>query len=102
MIILRHLNFEHSEGDDGVLSLEAMASTRPHGHAAVMAEVQQVLDWAWRHWPDQHGPVEDGMAWDHALLVQSEAGDWLTVTLTLSGRPHVIEAFCAQFDGSGT
>lgn len=102
MTDLQHLLFEHSEGDDGVITLESMASTRPDGHAAVMAEVQQVLDWAWAHSPGQHGPVEDGMVWDHDLLLQSEQGDWLTVTLTLSGVPHFIEAFCCQFGGSRT
>ena len=37
------LTFEVEEVQDGVLSLEAMASTTLRQHAAVMAEVQQVL-----------------------------------------------------------
>lgn len=94
-----YLMFDLSEGNDGVSTLEAMASTRPAGHAAVMMEVQKVLDWAWRQFPDQHGPIEDGMAWDHELLVQEEDGDWHTVTLTLAGSPHFVEAFFAEFGG---
>jgi hypothetical protein len=98
---MRYLTFDLSEGSDGVSTLEAMASTRPADNAAVMSEVQQVLNWAWRHFPDQHGPVEEGMAWDHELLVQEEDGIWRTVTLTLTGAPHFVEAFVAEF-GSPT
>lgn len=94
---MQYLHFELSEGDDGVLTLDAMASTRADSHAAVMAEAQQVLDWAWREFPGQHGPVEEGMAWDHELLVQEEAGGWRTVTLTLSAAAHFVEAFVAEF-----
>lgn len=96
---MQYLIFELSEGDDGVASLEAMASTRIDSHAAVMAEVQQVLDWAWREFPHSHGPIEEGMAWDHELLLQEEAGGWRTVTLTLSAAPHFAEAFLAEFGG---
>jgi len=39
------LTFDLTEVDDGVSSLEAMASTAVERHTAVMAEVQQVLDW---------------------------------------------------------
>jgi len=35
------------EANGGVATLEAMASTRAAQHAAVTAEVQQVLGWAW-------------------------------------------------------
>src|SRR4051812_29283505 len=52
-----YLSFDLSEGADGVTTLEALASTAPGPHAAVMAEVQQVLDWAWRHFPRTHGPL---------------------------------------------
>ncbi|MEH0167887.1 hypothetical protein ABT392_00960 [Paucibacter sp. JuS9] len=96
---MQYLIFELSDGDDGVATLEAMASTRADSHAAVMVEVQGVLDWAWREFPGQHGPIEDGMAWDHELLVQEEAGDWRTVTLTLTGAPHFVDAFLAEFGG---
>lgn len=73
-----------------------MASTRAAQHAAVMAEVEQVLAWAWREFPDRHGPVEDGMAWDHELVVRNEDGGWCTVTLTLTGDASFVEAFRAE------
>ncbi len=97
MPALQHLIFELSEGDDGIASLQAMASTRPEAHAAVMAEVGQVLDWAGGCFPEQHGPVEEGIVWDHELLLQTEAGGWLTVTLTLTGAPHFVEALLARY-----
>lgn len=96
---MQYLIFELSEGDDGVATLEAMASTRGYSHAAVMAEVQQVLDWAWREFPHSHGPIEEGGVWDHELLLQEETGDWCTVTLTLSAAPQFAEAFLAEFGG---
>ena len=94
---LQHLIFEFSEGSDGISTLEAMAATRAEAHAAVMAEVQQVLDWAGGRFPGQHGQVEDGRVWDHELLVQTEAGGWLTVTLTLTGTPSFVEALLARY-----
>jgi hypothetical protein len=74
-----------------------MASTRAPQHPAVMAEVAQVLDWAWRQFPDRHGPVEDGMAWDHDLVDHAEVGGWHSVTLTLTGDARFVEAFIAEF-----
>lgn len=94
---MRYLIFDFSDGDDGIATLEAMASTRVEEHGRVLAEAQQVLDWAHAHFPRRHGPVEDGHAWDHELLVQREEGDWLTVTLTLSASAEFTEAFLAQY-----
>ncbi|MGM9482358.1 hypothetical protein ACS5PN_14300 [Roseateles sp. NT4] len=94
---MRYLIFDFSDGDDGIAALEAMASTREAEHEAVLAEAQQVLDWAHAHFPSRHGPVEDGHAWDHELLVQQEEGGWLTVALTLSASPAFLEAFLAVY-----
>jgi len=91
------LTFDLTEVDDGVSSLEAMASTAVQQHAAVMAEVQQVLDWAWHRYPQSHGPMDDGMDWDHDLQVTIEDGRWHTVTLTLSGTARFVEEFIAAF-----
>jgi hypothetical protein len=62
-----------------------------------MAEVQQVLDWAWHRFPGSHGPIDDGMDWHHDLQVSVEPGGWHTVTLTLTGSPRFVEAFQASF-----
>lgn len=94
---MRYLSFDLSDGDDGVTTLEAMASTDAAQHAAVRAEAQQVLDWAWQRFPHGHGPVEDGMDWDHDLQVHVEAGQWHTLTLTLTGSPAFVEAFLQAF-----
>jgi hypothetical protein len=92
-----YLIFDAAEIDDGVVSLEAMASTALAQHGAVMAEVQQVLDWAWHRFPGSHGPIDDGMDWHHDLQVSVEPGGWHTVTLTLTGSPRFVEAFQASF-----
>jgi len=62
-----------------------------------MAEVEQVLAWAHAEFGGREGPVEDGNAWDHDLLVQHEAGGWVRVTLTFSASAEVTEAFQAKF-----
>lgn len=95
------LTFDLAEVDEGVSSLEAMASTTEAQHAAVMAEVREVLDWAWLRYPKSHGPIDDGTDWDHDLLVTVEDGGWHTVTLTLTGRARFIEDFIATFVNVG-
>ncbi len=94
---MRFLHFDLSDDADGVLTLEAMASTGAAQHPEVMAEVQQVLDWAWRAFPHGHGAVADGMDWDHDLQVVVEDGRWHSVTLTLAASPHFVDAFGAAF-----
>jgi hypothetical protein len=94
---MQYLSFELSEGDDGVTTLEAMAATAAAQHAAVMAEVQQVLDWAWSGFPRSHGPVDDGHDWDHELQLTVDDGHWHSVTLTLTGSQRFVDAFFAAF-----
>lgn len=94
---MRHLIFDLTDSADDILTLEAMASTREAAHGAVMAEVQQLLDWANTEFGGRQGPVEEGFAWDHELLVQHEAGGWVTVTLSFSASAEFAEAFQAAF-----
>jgi uncharacterized membrane-anchored protein len=91
MLPLSYLVFDFSEATDGITALEAMASTSARQHADVLAEAQQVLDWAWRRFPNSHGPVEEGGDWDHDLQVVMEDGRWHTVTLTLTGSAHFVD-----------
>jgi hypothetical protein len=97
---MRYLSFDLSDNAEGVMTLEALASTPAAQHAAVMAEVQAVLAWAWREFPHTHGAADDGMDWDHDLQVHEEAGGWHAVTLTLTASPRFAEAFFAAF-GAG-
>jgi hypothetical protein len=98
---MQYLTFDLSDNTEGVTTLDAMASTPAAQHPAVMAEVQQVLDWARRRFPHGHGPIDDGMDWDHDLQVTVEAGDWHTVTLTLSASPRFAAAFLKAFGQPG-
>lgn len=98
---MRYLTFDLSEGADGVSTLEAMAATDAEHHAAAMAEAQQVLAWGWQAFPHSHGPAEEGNDWDHDLQVSIEGGRWHTVTLTLTGSAHFVEAFFARFGSPG-
>ncbi len=97
---MRYLSFDLSDNADGVITLDAMASTDAGQHAAVRAEAEQVLAWAWRHFPHTHGPADDGMDWDHDLQVQVEPGGWHVLTLTFTGSPRFAEAFLAAFGGA--
>ena len=92
-----YLAFELQEDAEGVITLEAMASTIAQHHAAVMAEVEQVLDWAWQHFPQTHGPADEGMDWDHDLQVVVEDARWHAVTLTLTGSRRFIDELLAAF-----
>lgn len=100
MTELHHLTIDLSEDTDGIGTVEVMASTDPSQADVVDAEVQSVLDWARRRFPDSHGPLDEGHDWDHDLQVATEATAgraWRTVTLTLSGSPAFIAAFAEQF-----
>lgn len=98
---MNYLVFELAEAGEGVSALEAMASTRMAQQAQVMAEVEQVLAWAWRQFPHSHGAVDDGLDWDHEVRVVTEDGGWCTVTLTLSGSDRFVEAFQQRFGPVG-
>lgn len=94
---MRYLNFDVSLAGDGVTVLEATASTLAEAHAAVMAEVQQVLAWAAQHFPHSQGPLDDGNDWHHDLQLQVEEGAWHSVTLTLSGSDRFAAEFLQAF-----
>jgi len=96
---MSYLTFDVTDSSDGILTLEAMASTREAEHGGVMVEVQEVLDWAQAGFGGRQGPVEDGYAWDCEVLVQREQGGWVTVTLTFSATQEFAEAFQAAFFG---
>jgi hypothetical protein len=98
---LTYLDFERADAGDGVHALEAMASTRAGQHAAVMAEVARVLDWAWQQFPEGHGPLDDGLDWDHDLRVVAEDGGWHTVSLTISATARFADAFELAFGAAG-
>jgi hypothetical protein len=102
MITLRLLTLDMSDNDEGIVTIEALASTSAAQHAAARAEAQQILDWAWRAFPHTHGPADDGGEWDHDLQVTDEGEGWHAVTLTLSGTPEFARAFAARFaDAAG-
>lgn len=97
MSALQFLLFERSEGDDGVVTLDALASTRAAQHEAVLAEVRSVLDWAEFEFPGQWGPLEEGMTWHHDLQVHEEEGGWISVGLSISAGANFAEALLDRF-----
>jgi hypothetical protein len=99
MTMLRILTVDISDNDEGVVTIEALASTSAAQHAAALAEAQQVLDWAWRAFPHTHGPADEGGEWDHDLQAGLEADGWQGVTLTHTGTPEFARAFEARFAG---
>lgn len=120
-ITLHYLDFEHSEDTEGVATFEAMASVGPAQLAALHAEIEQVLTWAYEAFADVRGPLDEGFEWDHDLQSQREftASDELrfdptsgrlqvrsgkpglarhTVTLSITGSARFAEAFMAVFN----
>jgi len=92
-----YLSFDVSDNADGVITLEALASTPADRHEAVLAEVRRVLEWAWQRFPHSHGRADDGMDWDHDLQDTVEAGGWHAVTLTLTASERFAREFLAEF-----
>ena len=94
----RLLTLDFSDNDEGIVTIEALASTPAARHAQALAEARAMLDWAWRSFPHTHGPADDGGEWDHDLQVQVEPGGWHAVTLTLTGTQEFAGAFQVEFD----
>ncbi|MEP7100593.1 MAG: hypothetical protein ABI781_08800 [Burkholderiales bacterium] len=94
---MRYLSFDFSDAAEGPTTIEAIASTSAAEHAAVMDEVRQVLNWAWRHFAHTHGAIDDGADWDHDLQLTVEGGRWHAVALTLTASAAFAEAFVAEF-----
>ncbi len=97
MTALHLLTLDVSDNDEGVVTIEALASTPAAQHAAALAEARAVLDWAWRAFPHTHGPADEGGEWDHDLQAGVEGDGWHAVTLTLTGTPEFARAFAAAF-----
>ncbi len=93
------LCFDASSDTDGVHTFDALASTSRERHAAVMAEVDEVLAWAARRFPDGPGDLDEGASWGQDLQVTPE-GDWVSVSLSLSGTAAFGEAFADAFAGA--
>lgn len=97
---MRFLHFELAEVADGVRVLEAMASTAAGAHAEVLAEAQQVLEWAHASFAGRHGPLDEGLDWQHELQVNVEPGGWHTVTLTIAASARFVQAWREAFPGA--
>ena len=97
MTPLRWLTLDVGDNDEGVVTIEALASTPAAQHAAALAEAQAVLAWAWRAFPHTHGPADDGGEWDHDLQAGVDGDGWHAVTLTLAGTPEFARAFADAF-----
>jgi hypothetical protein len=97
MTPLQFLTLDLSDNDEGVVTIEALASTSAAQHEAVLAEARTLLDWAWHAFPHTHGAADEGGEWDHDLQVGVEGDGWHAVTLTLTGTPEFARAFVAAF-----
>ncbi len=95
---MHYLTFDFGEAAEGLTTIEALASTVAADHAAVMAEVGQIMDWAWKNFPHTHGSTDDGADWDHDLQVVIEDGKWHAVALTLTASAGFLEDFLAEFE----
>jgi hypothetical protein len=116
---LHYLDFDYSEDDEGVGTWDAMASVTPQHLPALLAELEQVLDWA-HQFCGRHAPIDDGGDWDfdlqilcdeaapHQLVYDQRSGKIAitpgttlaryTLSLALSGRAAFGSALCAHFD----
>lgn len=122
---LQLLDFDCTDDAEGVVCWDALAQPDPAFNPALLEEVTQVLVWAHGFDTQGPGPLENGANWDFDLQVtllpagqppQAAAPRFLPSTgqlvlvpppqthlhmvlsLTLSGTPAFVQAFCEQFD----
>jgi hypothetical protein len=122
---LQFLEFDRSEDAEGVVCWDALAQPAAEFTQALLEEVAQVLVWA--HQFDTHGPgpLENGANWDFDLQItwldegtpalvaqprfvpstgqltvqpERQAQQCVALSLTLSGTPNFVHAFCERFD----
>ena len=122
---LQFLEFDRSEDAEGVVCWDALAQPAAEFTQALLEEVVQVLVWA--HQFDTHGPgpLENGANWDFDLQItwleegtpalvaqprfvpstgqltvqpERQAQQCVALSLTLSGTPNFVHAFCERFD----
>jgi hypothetical protein len=121
---LTYLEFDYSEDTEGVATFDAMASVGPAHLPGVLADIEQVLGWAFAHFAGSRGPLDEGMQWDFDVQSQREftVADRVlydeasgrialepgahgqprhTVTLSLSGTQAFGGAFRAAFLDGG-
>lgn len=122
---LQFLDFDRSEDADGVVCWDALAQPDPAFHQALLQEVAQVLVWAHQFDTQGPGPLENGANWDFDLqltlmreghpaqvaqprfvpstgqlvvLPEPALQQHMALSLTVSGTPGFVDAFCQQFD----
>lgn len=96
---LAFLHFDASGDTDGVHTFDALATTSRLQHRAALAEAEQVLSWVSAHFPDGPGDLDEGASWCQDLQVSDE-GDWVSLSLSLSGTPAFGAAFAQAFGGA--
>lgn len=81
---LQYLTFDTSDDGADTGTWDAMASVRADQIAGVLAEAQWVVEQAEINSPGPRGPLDEGGVWDVDQQVLTE-GEWITVTLTITG-----------------
>lgn len=122
---LQLLDFDCSEDADGVVCWDALAQPDPAFNRALLEEALRVLVWAHAFDNLGPGPLEHGANWDFDLQVtllpkngppqvsqprfvpstgiltlspEPQSGQSMVLSLTLSGIPEFVHAFCEQFE----
>ncbi len=93
---LEFLVFDASTDTDGRCTFDALASTSPALHGQVQAEARSVLAWVTERFPEGVGDLDEGASWCHDLQIAAD-GEWMTVSLTLSGTAAFGEIFANAF-----
>ncbi|MBM3397101.1 MAG: hypothetical protein FJY28_00490 [Betaproteobacteria bacterium] len=121
---LQFLEFDRSEDAEGVVCWDALAQPSAEFTQALLEEVAQVLAWAHRFDTEGPGPLENGANWDFDLQItwlqegappvvaqprfvpgtgqltvqpEYQAKQGVALSLTLSGTPNFVHAFCERF-----
>jgi hypothetical protein len=117
---LQFLEFDCSEDTEGVVCWDALAQPAARHTPALLAELTQLLAWAYHFSPRKPGVLEDGADWDFDLQIHlgsaSVPAHWdsaaqtlvlsptptesdeISLSLSLSGGPAFSSAFRQQWN----
>lgn len=101
--VLRWLEFDYSDGDDGTGTFDAMASVELRHVSEVQAEVDAVVAWAESAFAGGRAPVEEGGEWDADLQVTDDPGKppRRCFSVSIGGTRAFCQAFGEQFSEDG-
>ena len=117
---LHFLEFDYSEDNEGTCTWDALASATAERLPELLREITALLAWACAEFGEQRGSLDDGGLWDYDLQCERgdhalqplaydpgahllrappsvQAGERVTLSLSISGTPAFAAPFAERF-----